>query len=130
MSFRTRNKPALSTLHPEEEIKFVVPNLGVYTPDCEVPSAKVLVSAAEATPSGVTVCFGQYDNTVRAELLTGEFFVLEKKDGDQWAELEAVIEDAAFNAFGNDSGCVFNCSANRSFHELSVLRFFCRAAPL
>ena len=89
-----------STLHPEEEIKFVVPNLGVYTPDCEVPSAKVLVSAAEATPSGVTVCFDQYDNTVKAELLTGEFFVLEKKDGDQWTELEPVIENAAFNAVG------------------------------
>ena len=89
-----------STLNPEEEKKFVVPILGVYTPECEVPSAKVLVYIEETTPSGVTVCFDQYDNTVETELLTGEFFVLEKKDGDNWVEVKPIISNAAFNDIG------------------------------
>ncbi len=89
-----------STIHPEKERRFVVVNLGVYSPECEVPSAKVLVSAVCATPTGVTVCFDQYDNTVPEELLTGEYFVLEKKDGDRWTELTPVIENAAFSAVG------------------------------
>ena len=88
------------TRHPDEENRFVIKNPGVYTPECEVESAKVVVSAVEAAPTGVTVCFDQYDNTVQAELLTGEYFVLEKKDGDQWTEVEPVIENAAFSAVG------------------------------
>ena len=88
------------TRDPDEENRFVIANLGVYTPECEVESAKVVVSAVEAVPTGITVCFDQYDNTVQSELLTGEYFVLEKKDGDQWTEVEPVIENAAFTAVG------------------------------
>ena len=88
------------TRDPDEENRFVIANLGVYTPECEVESAKVVVSAVEAVPTGITVCFDQYDNTVQPELLTGEYFVLEKKDGDQWTEVEPVIENAAFTAVG------------------------------
>jgi len=86
--------------HPDEENRFVIADLGVYTPECEVGSAKVVVSAVEASPTGITVCFDQYDSTVQPELLTGEYYVLEKKDGDQWTELEPVIENAAFSAVG------------------------------
>ncbi len=88
------------TRDPDEENRFVIANLGVYTPECEVESAKIVVSAVEAAPTGITVCFDQYDNTVQSELLTGEYFVLEKKDGDQWTEVEPVIENAAFTAVG------------------------------
>ena len=89
-----------STRHPDEENRFVIANLGVYTPECEVESAKVVVSAVEAAPTEITVCFDQYDNTVQSELLTGEYFALEKKDGGQWTEVEPVIENAAFTAVG------------------------------
>ncbi len=89
-----------STSHPDEENRFVIANLGVYTPECEVESAKVVVSAVHAAPTEITVCFDQYDNTVQSELLTGEYFSLEKKDGDQWTEVEPVIENAAFTAVG------------------------------
>ena len=34
-----------STRQPDEENRFVIANLGVYTPECEVESAKVVVSA-------------------------------------------------------------------------------------
>ena len=89
-----------STRQPDEENRFVIANLGVYTPECEVESAKVVVSAVEAAPTEITVCFDQYDNTVQSELLTGEYFALEKKDGGQWTEVEPVIENAAFTAVG------------------------------
>ena len=59
-----------------------------------------MVSAVEATPTRVTICFDQYDNTVKSDLLTGEYFVLEKKDEDQWIQLEPVVENAAFSAVG------------------------------
>ena len=63
-------------------------------------SAKVVVSAVEAAPTEITVCFDQYDNTVQSELLTGGYFALEKKDGEQWTEVEPVIENAALTAVG------------------------------
>ncbi len=89
-----------STRDPGEENRFVIVNLGVYTPECEVESAKVMVSAVEAAPTRVTICFDQYDNTVKSDLLTGEYFVLEKKDKDQWIQLEPVVENAAFTDIG------------------------------
>ena len=89
-----------STIYPEEDRKFVLANLGVYTPACDVQSAKVLVSAVDADSSGVTVRFDQYDNTIKDELLTGEYFVLEKKAGDGWTEPDPVISNAAFPAVG------------------------------
>ena len=73
---------------------------GLYSEDCVVDSAKVVVSVGDVNPWGATVFFDQYDNTVEEELLTGEHFALDRRDGDEWIPVDPIITEYGFNDIG------------------------------
>lgn len=85
----------LDTLRFEPEL--ASGGAGYFQPESEETAIGLMVEASDITDTGAAVRFRIYDpEAADGELSYGSWFVLERKDGDQWTALPQLIEEAAF----------------------------------
>lgn len=66
--------------------------IGVYDADSQVEELSLMVSAKKVSSTAATLVFNQYDRSITTELIFGEDFKLEKKEGTEWKEADIVLD--------------------------------------
>ena len=96
---KSRCMEILETLRFEPEIR--EGGTGFFRPDSEIEKIEVQALVKNVTSSGATVVFRSYGRRpVTSELIYGEDYSLEKKNGDSWEALPTILDDWAFTAVG------------------------------
>ena len=73
--------------------------IGVYDGDAASDKIGVQAFVTKVSNTAATVEFTRYDPQLEGEYMTGEYFSIEKKNGDQWEKLDA-INDIGFKDIG------------------------------
>ncbi len=73
--------------------------IGVYDDDAANDKIGVEALVTKVSGTAATVEFTQYDPQLEGEYMTGEYFFIEKKNGDQWEKLDAK-DDVGFKDIG------------------------------
>lgn len=73
--------------------------IGVYDEDSGNDEIGVQTVIRKVSKTAATVEFMRYDPQLEGEYMTGEYFSIEKKNGNQWEELDAK-DDVAFKDIG------------------------------
>ena len=74
--------------------------IGQYIPESEDDTIAVIMSVTNVTPSGLTVHFKQYDESIGGEFTYGESYKLQVLNGDTWEDVSPIIDNGAFNDIG------------------------------
>ena len=74
--------------------------IGQYIPESENDEIAVNMEALHVIPTGCIIRFRQYDRRDTGELIYGQGFMLEKKDGDSWEAVPMIVDDAVFTEEG------------------------------
>ena len=74
--------------------------IGQYIPESENDEIAVNMEALHVIPTGCIVRFRQYDRRDTGELIYGQGFMLEKKEGDSWEAVPMIVDDAVFTEEG------------------------------
>ena len=74
--------------------------IGQYIPESENYDIAVSMEVLHVTPTGCIVRFRQYDSRDTGELIYGQGYTLEKKNGDVWEAVPMIIDDAVFTEEG------------------------------
>lgn len=73
--------------------------IGVYDEDVNNDTIGAQALVTKVSKTAATVEFMRYDPQLEGEYMTGEYFSIEKKNGNQWEALDAK-DDVAFNDIG------------------------------
>ena len=73
--------------------------IGVYDDDASSDKIGVEALVTKVSDTAATVKFTRYDPQLEGEYMTGEYFSIEKKNGDQWEKLDAK-DDVGFEDIG------------------------------
>lgn len=73
--------------------------IGVYDDDAANDKIGVQALVTKVSDTAATVEFTRYDPQLEGEYMTGEYFSIEKKNGDQWEKLDAK-DDVGFKDIG------------------------------
>lgn len=73
--------------------------IGVYDDDASSDKIGVEALVTKVSDTAATVKFTRYDPQLEGEYMTGEYFSIEKKNGDQWEKLDAK-DDVGFKDIG------------------------------
>lgn len=73
--------------------------IGVYDDDASSDKIGVEALVTKVSDTAATVKFTRYDPQLEGEYMTGEYFSIEKKNGDQWEKLDAK-NDVGFKDIG------------------------------
>lgn len=73
--------------------------IGVYDDDASSDKIGVEALVTKVSDTAATVKFTRYDSQLEGEYMTGEYFSIEKKNGDQWEKLDAK-NDVGFKDIG------------------------------
>lgn len=73
--------------------------IGVYDDDAANDKIGVQALVTKVSDTAATVEFTRYDPQLEGEYMTGEYFSIEKKTGDQWEKLDAK-DDVGFEDIG------------------------------
>lgn len=74
--------------------------IGQYIPESEDDTIAVIMSVTNVTPSGLTVHFKQYDESIGGEFTYGESYKLQVLNGDTWEDVPPIIDNGGFNDIG------------------------------
>ncbi|MBQ8996071.1 MAG: hypothetical protein IJ091_09660 [Oscillospiraceae bacterium] len=74
--------------------------VGQFIPESENDDIAVAMQVEHITSSGLTVRLYRYDSRNTAELLYGEGYVLNRKEGSEWVEVPQIIENGGFTDEG------------------------------
>lgn len=73
--------------------------IGVYDDDATSDKIGVQALVTKVSATAATVEFMRYDSQLEGEYMTGEYFSIEKKNGNQWEKLDAK-DDVGFKDIG------------------------------